>query len=331
MIERFAYPWALAVLLVIPLLIAWRWWRRGRQDLVLTVSDVRLHARQAGRGRVRLRHLPWAIRLAALGLLALALARPQAGTHTREVTSEGVDIVLVLDVSTSMRGEDFQPRNRLEEAKAQAAEFIGRRTNDRLGLVVFAAQAYTQCPLTLDHDMLLDFLSQVKMGLVDDGTAIGSAIATGANRLRESTAKSKVMVLLTDGDNNAGSVDPQTAARAAAAFNIKIYTIGVGKEGRVPYPVEDPFFGKRYQYVQTNLDEGVLRGIADATGGRYFRAESADALAQIYREIDGLERTEVSAVERVDYSEAATPFLLPAALLLLVELLMDRWVLRRQP
>lgn len=330
MIERFATPLALLALLV-PLLIAlWRWRRRGR-EAVLTVSDTRILAGVAGRGRARLRRLPLVLRLAAIALLALALARPQAGTHTREVTSEGVDIVLVLDISTSMRGEDFRPRNRLEEAKAQAAEFIRKRPADRIGLVVFAAQAYTQCPLTLDHDLLLDFLGEVEMGLVEDGTAIGSALATGANRLRESRAESKVLVLLTDGDNNAGSVDPLTAARAAAAVGATIYTIGVGKEGQVPYPVQDPIFGKRYEYVATNLDEQTLRAVAEAGGGRYFRAQNTEALAEIYAEIDELERTEISSVERIDYREAAAPFLAPAALLLLAEFLLARFALRRLP
>jgi len=331
MIERFANPWALTALAVPVLLIAWRWRQRGRQSLVFTVSDVGLHRRQAGRGRVHLRLLPPVLRVAVLVLLALALARPQSGTHTREVTSEGVDIVLTLDISTSMKGEDFRPRNRLEEAKAQAAEFIAKRENDRIGLVVFAGQAFTQCPLTLDHDLLDQFLSQVKMGVVEDGTAIGSAIATATNRLRETEAKSKVIVLLTDGDNNAGSVDPVTAARAAAAMGIKIYSIGVGKEGQVPYPVNDMLFGKRYQYVPTNLDEKTLREIASLTKGRYFRAQNTEALARIYDEIDQLERTEVSSVERVDYREASLPFLLPAALLLVLELLISRFVLRGAP
>jgi Ca-activated chloride channel family protein len=237
----------------------------------------------------------------------------------------------VLDISTSMRGEDFRPRNRLEEAKVQAADFIARRENDRIGLVVFAGQAYTQCPLTLDHGLLLDFLTQVQMGLIEDGTAIGSALATGANRLRESTGKSKIMVLLTDGDNNAGSVDPLTAARAAAAIGVKVYTIGVGKKGKVPYPIDDALFGRRYQYVETNLDEDTLRKIASATDGRFYRAQNAEALAEIYVEIDKLERSEISSVERIDYNEASTPFLLPVALLLALELLLSQFILRRLP
>lgn len=331
MIERFVYPAALAALAIPPLLLAWRWWRRDRHELVFTVSAATLHRLQAGRGRVALRYLPPALRLVALVLLAIALARPQGGTRTREVTSEGVDIILTLDSSTSMKGEDFRPRNRLEEAKAQAAEFVSRRPNDRIGLVAFAGQAYTACPLTLDHDLLTQFVGQVKMGLVVDGTAIGSALATATNRLRESQAKSKVIVLLTDGDNNAGSVDPLTAARAAAAMHIKVYTIGVGKDGQVPYPVDDMLFGKRYQYVMSNLDETVLRKIAELTGGRYFRATSNEALARIYAEIDKLERSEVQSIERVDYHEAGLPFLLPAAGLLLLEFLLGRLWLRRAP
>ncbi len=331
MIERFLHPLALIALAIPVLLIYLRWRGRDRHELVLSMSDTRLHRRQSGFGRVRLRLLPAILRVAALLLLAAVLARPQAGTHSREILSEGVDIVLVLDISTSMKGEDFRPRNRLEEAKAQAAEFILRRETDRIGLVAFAGQAFTQCPLTLDHDLLAEFLSQVKMGVVEDGTAIGSAIATAANRLRESKAESKVMVLLTDGDNNAGNVDPMTAARAATAMDIKIHTIGVGKEGKVPYPVDDMLFGKRYQYVPTNLDEETLREIARLSGGRYYRAQNTEALARIYTEIDKLERTEISSVERVDYREASVRFLLPVVLLLLAEFLLSRFVLRSLP
>ncbi len=331
MIERFLHPLALIALAIPVLLIYLRWRGRDRHELVLSMSDTRLHRRQSGFGRVRLRLLPAILRVAALLLLAAVLARPQAGTHSREILSEGVDIVLVLDISTSMKGEDFRPRNRLEEAKAQAAEFILRRETDRIGLVAFAGQAFTQCPLTLDHDLLAEFLSQVKMGVVEDGTAIGSAIATAANRLRESKAESKVMVLLTDGDNNAGNVDPMTAARAATAMDIKIHTIGVGKEGKVPYPVDDMLFGKRYQYVPTNLDEETLREIARVSGGRYYRAQNTEALARIYTEIDKLERTEISSVERVDYREASVRFLLPVVLLLLAEFLLSRFVLRSLP
>jgi Ca-activated chloride channel homolog len=331
MIERFVHPLALLALAIPLLLVYLRWRRRDRHELLLAMSDTRLHRRQAGFGRVRLRLLPAILRVAALLLLAFVLARPQSGTHSREILSEGVDIVLVLDISTSMKGEDFRPRNRLEEAKAQAAEFILRREMDRIGLVAFAGQAFTQCPLTLDHDLLAEFLSQVKMGVVEDGTAIGSAIATAANRLRESKAESKVMVLLTDGDNNAGNVDPLTAARAATAMDIKIHTIGVGKEGKVPYPVDDMLFGKRYQYVPTNLDEETLREIAKLSGGRYYRAQNTEALARIYTEIDKLERTEISSVERVDYREASARFLLPVILLLLAEFLLSRFTLRSLP
>ncbi|MCP4545658.1 MAG: VWA domain-containing protein [bacterium] len=331
MIERFAIPLALIALIVVPLIIYVRWRFRRVHHLSLLMSDTRLHKRHAGTGRARLRHLPLVLRILVIAILALALARPQSGTRMHEVTSEGVDIVLLIDISTSMKGEDFRPRNRLEEAKVQAAEFITKRENDRIGLVPFAGQAYTACPLTLDHDLLLEFMTQVRMGVVEDGTAIGSALATGANRLRESEAESKIMVLLTDGDNNAGSIDPLTAARAAASLGIKIYTIGVGKEGKVPYPYTDAIFGKRYQYVETNLDETTLREIAAASGGRFFRAQNSESLADIYREIDQLERTEISSVERIDYNEASTLFLLPAVLLLVCEFLLSHFVLRRLP
>ena len=331
MIERFAYPHLLWLLLLVPTITLWRWWIRDRAELVLRVSDTRSHRRQSGRGLARLRLLPFALRLAGLALLVFAVARPQFGTHSREITSEGVDIIMALDISTSMAGEDFRPNNRLEEAKAQAEQFVVKREQDRIGLVVFARQAFTQCPLTLDHDMLREFINEIEMGLIEDGTAIGSAIATGTNRLRESKAESRVLVLLTDGDNNAGSVDPLSAARAAAAMGVKIYTIGMGKDGKIPYPVDDPFFGRRYQYMQSNLDETTLREVAKVTEGQYFRAENAEALAAIYEEIDKLEKTEISSVERVDYREASTLFLLPAALVLLLEYLLSRSILRRLP
>jgi len=331
MIERFAHPQLLWLLLLLPALALWRWWIRDHARLVLRVSDSRAYRRQSGRARARLRHLPMALRLAGMALLVLAVARPQSGTHTREITSEGVDIILALDISTSMAGEDFRPNNRLEEAKAQAQAFVAKREQDRIGLVVFAKQAYTQCPLTLDHELLDEFLGEVEMGLIDDGTAIGSALATSANRLRDSKAKSRVVVLLTDGDNNAGSVDPLSAARAASAMGVKVYTIGVGKKGKVPYPVNDPIFGRRYQYMETNLDEKTLREIARVTDGKYFRAENAEALASIYEEIDKLEKTEITSVERVDYREASSLFLLPAALILLLEYLLSRSILRSLP
>ncbi len=331
MIERFAHPHLLWLLLLVPAMLAWRWWIRDRAQLVLRVSDTRSHAAQSGRGLARLRHIPYALRVAGLLLLVFALARPQFGTHSREITSEGVDIILALDISTSMAGEDFRPNNRLEEAKAQAEQFVAKREQDRIGLVVFARQAYTQCPLTLDHELLREFLSGLEMGLIEDGTAIGSAIATGTNRLRESKADSRVLVLLTDGDNNAGSVDPLSAARAAAAMGVKIYTIGMGKQGKVPYPVDDPFFGRRYQYMQTNLDEETLREVASVTKGQYFRAENSEALTDIYEEIDKLEKTEIASVERVDYREASSLFLLPAAIVLLLEFLLSRTLLRRLP
>ncbi|MDP6418730.1 MAG: VWA domain-containing protein [Candidatus Krumholzibacteria bacterium] len=331
MIERFVHPLFLLLLLLLPLALVWRWRIRPVESLRLRISDTRIHRRIAGQGRARLRRLPRVLRMLVMVLLVFAIARPQSGTHEQEILSEGVDIILALDLSTSMRGEDFRPKNRLEEAREQARAFVRKRPQDRIGLVIFAHDAYTQCPLTLDHDLLDEFLLELEMGLIEDGTAIGSAIATAANRLRESEAESRVLVLLTDGDNNAGKIDPLSASKAAAALGIRIYTIGMGKEGKVPYPVDDPFFGRRYQYMETNLDEETLREVARLGKGQYFRADREGSLAEIYAEIDELEKSEIESIERVDYREAGLLFLLPALLFFLLEILFSRWILRGLP
>jgi Ca-activated chloride channel family protein len=271
------------------------------------------------------RALP-AARLLALALLALALARPQVVEHEQQIQTEGIDIMLALDISGSMQAEDFKPRNRLHVAKEVVAEFLGMVKDDRVGLVVFAGQSFTQCPLTLDYDVLRSLLADVEIGLIEDGTAIGTALANAVARLKGSLAKSKVVILLTDGENNAGKIDPQTAAKIAQAFAVRVYTIGVGKEGGAPIPVNHPVYGKIYarnpdgSLVLTKLDEESLRRIADTTGGQYFRATDGDALKKIYGQILELERTkfEVKEFERArEYFRWAA---IPAVALLLLEL-----------
>lgn len=293
---RWGVPWALAALV---LLVALWLWRRRRPQYEPPAIGFSATGWLGGRG-----HPPrWPRWLIGLGIVVLtvALARPQEGVRESEISGRGVDIVLALDISTSMRAEDFQPSNRLEVAKQVGADFVRNRHRDRVGLVAFAATAFTQCPLTLNHDALSSLLHRLRFGMVEDGTAIGMGLATAVNRLRESTAKSKVVILLTDGVNNRGAVDPLTAAELARAIGIRVYTIGVGTTGIAPVPVDDPVFGTRYQRVQVEIDEETLQAIADRTDGRYYRARDPQALAAIYREIDRLERSEVKDVLYEEY------------------------------
>jgi len=258
------------------------------------------------------------LRLLALAALVVAVARPQSVATAERVASSGIDIVLALDTSGSMRAEDFQPDNRLTVAKRVIHDFIDQRHSDRIGLVVFAGTSFTQCPLTLDYPMLDTLLAQVDFGILSDGTAIGTAIANGVNRLADSKAKSRILILLTDGENNAGPIDPITAAKLAASRGVRVYTIGVGKEGMVRMPVQTPF-GVRYQRVESHIDETVLKKIAKTTGGRYFRADAADALTKIFTTIDKLEKSEVAVKQYHRYGELF-PWPVAAALgLLLIE------------
>ncbi|MEP7029246.1 MAG: VWA domain-containing protein [Candidatus Eisenbacteria bacterium] len=270
------------------------------------------------RGRDRTRLVLHALYVLAIGLVTLALARPQKGLRENELSGRGVDIVLALDVSTSMRAEDFQPDNRLYVAKQVAQVFVGQRPHDRLGLVIFAGTAVTQCPLTLNHAVLTDLLQRVDFGMVEDGTAIGQGLATALNRLRQSRAKSKVVILLTDGDNNRGAIDPATAADLARALGVRVYTIGVGTSGIAPMPVDDPAFGRRYVMQPVVIDETTLRSIASRTGGRYFRAKDSQALAAIYRQIDQMEKSDLTSAAYSDWRDRGPDLAGLAALLLAV-------------
>jgi len=274
---------------------------------------------------VRLRRLVEGLRLLVVALLLLAMARPQTGEKLTTVTTEGVDIVLVLDTSGSMRALDLdadQPlarrRNRLEVAKAVVEDFVARRGNDPIGLVVFGAEAFTQCPLTLDHGVVVSLLAGIDIGIAGDATAIGSALGTAVKRLRDSQAKSRIAILLTDGRNNAGPLDPQKAAEVAKTFGIKVYTIAVGTRDRAPFRVETPL-GPRYQYEHVEIDEETLKAIAEITGGTFFRAEEAGALAAIYGEIDRLEKSEITTESYTEYEEQFPWLVLPAVGLLLLE------------
>ena len=271
------------------------------------------------------------LRIISLILLITAFARPQEVDVEREFETKGVDIVLALDISGSMLAEDFKPENRISVAKTEAKKFITGRQNDRIGLVVFAKQSYTQCPLTLDYRILDALIDGIEVGLIKDGTAIGLGIATAVNRLRESNAKSKIIILLTDGENNAGNIDPVTAAELAKSFGIRIYTIGIGRGGLVPFPIEDPIFGKRYVQAEVKIDEKILKRIADITDGIFFQAKDASSLAKVYQKIDSLERTEVKVKEYSSFRELYHWVLIPGFFLLLFEVVLGNSLFLKIP
>ena len=323
-------------LLLVARLPALRWWRRhGRRAPAVRFPSLATVAAGPLGWRTRWRWLPLALRTAALALLVLALARPQWGRAESRFTGLGIDIMLAVDISSSMLAEDFslagQRANRLEAVKSVVNDFVAGRPGDRVGLVLFAARPYTQCPLTLDHGWLQQNLQRAQIGMIEDGTAIGSALATAARRLESSDAKSKVIILLTDGQSNAGRISPATAAEAARALAIKVYTIGAGTRGLAPYPGRDFFGNVVYQPVQVDIDEATLTEIAETTGGQYFRATDTASLQQIYESIDALERTEFEAPKFYDWRELYPWLVLPALLLLMIEVGLAQTVLRRLP
>ena len=330
MIDRFVDPYYLLLLLLLPPLV---WWYATRAERTLgavryPVVDrlVRADRRRTGRWR----HMPFGLRILALALLLIAFARPQTGVTAENVATDGIDIVLVLDLSSSMLAEDLEP-NRIGAAREAAASFVRRRPNDRIGLVVFAGEAFTQAPLTLDHRVVTTLIEELEVGVVEDGTAIGMGLATAVKRLDDSSAESKVIVLLTDGQNNRGSIDPPTAAQMAQALGVRIYAVGAGTRGAAPMPVDDPLFGRRTVQVQVDIDDAALEGIASLTGGRYFRATDRESLERVYEEIDALETTEIEMTSFTRYGEL---FHLPLGAglgLLLLEAALGRTVLRRLP
>ncbi len=271
------------------------------------------------------------LRAGIFSLFILSLARPQMVNREKEHETRGVDIVISMDISGSMLAEDFKPENRLAVAKQEAIKFIRNRENDRIGLVVFARDAFTQCPLTLDYDILTGLLDQIQIGMIPDGTAIGMGLSTAVNRLRESEAKSKVILLISDGANNAGKIDPVTAAELAKTFGIKVYTILIGRGGLVPFPVSDPLFGKRYVQAKVDIDPMAMKRIADITGGLFFWAKDPKSLSEIYSRIDQLETTEVKVHEYESYDELFHYFLIPALMLLILELLLKNTMLLKVP
>jgi Ca-activated chloride channel family protein len=318
---------------LVPLYAAWlilwlflpRWRRRRGRTAAIRFSTLAQASRVRKPWTLVLRRLVRALRLAAIGLLVLAMARPQTGRKLTQVSSEGIDIVLVMDTSGSMQALDLDSdrpiqrrRNRLEVAKDVVREFVESRNNDLIGLVVFGDDAFTQCPLTLDHGVLVDLLDDIEVGIAGDRTAIGSALGTAVKRLQRSKAKSKVVVLLTDGRSNAGTIAPATAADLARTQGVKIYAIGAGTRGRAPFLVDSPF-GSRVVYQDVEIDDDQLESIAETTGGVYYRAEDRDALRGIYQEIDRLERTEISTQSYVEYEDRYPWFVIAAVCVLLFE------------
>ncbi len=325
----FANPEMFFLLLLIPLIIFWQWRKRKAQLVELQMPDVEVFHAIPRSWRQRFRHVPFILRIIVLALLVIALARPQSTSKGENVNTEGIDIVLATDISGSMLAEDFKP-NRIEAAKRVAMDFIDGRPNDRIGLVVFSGESFTQCPLTLDHDVVKSLLGEVKSGMIEDGTAIGMGLATAVNRLKESTAKSKVIILLTDGINNRGSIDPLTAAGIAQTFGVRVYTVGVGTVGMAPYPVQTPF-GVQYQNMPVEIDEALLQKISDQTGGKYFRATDNRKLKAIYDEIDRLEKTRIQVTQFHRHKEEFYTAGIMAGLLLLLEFILAHTFFRKIP
>jgi Ca-activated chloride channel family protein len=306
---EFANPQWFWALLILPILIGMYVYRYfAHKQATVSFSSLELLQELPGNWKVHLHWLKALLLWGGIGLLIVALARPQERLTTVERNAEGIDIVLVLDMSTSMRAEDLKP-NRFEAARNVAKDFIDRRNSDRIGLVTFAMKSFTVVPPTLDYRLLKDLIDDLEMGIIEDGTAIGMGIATAVNRLKESKAKSKVIILLTDGQNNAGEIDPVTAADLAKTYGIKIYTIGAGTRGTAPYPIQDPIFGRRYQNIQVNIDEEMLTKVAKLTNGAYFRATDTEQLKEIYEQIDQLEKSEVEELIYTDYKDLYAKYL----------------------
>ncbi|MDP2237456.1 MAG: VWA domain-containing protein [Bacteroidales bacterium] len=322
----FSHPEFLYFLLIIPAMIVWYVLRESKTHPTLQLSDLSMFEDASKSMRVMFRHVLFALRQVAIALLIVALARPQTSSSGQNVTIEGIDIVISLDVSGSMLARDLKP-DRLEASKAVAEQFIKGRSNDRMGLVIFSGETFTQVPLTTDHNILLSMFKDIKSGMIEDGTAIGDGLATAVGRLKDSKAISKVVILLTDGVNNAGSVDPMTAAEIARVFGVRVYTIGVGSYGTAPYPVQTPF-GIQLRDMKVEIDEQLLQEIALKTDGRYFRATSNQKLEEIYKEIDQLERSKIDVTEFRRKYEEYLPLALLALVLLLTELLLRFTVFR---
>jgi Ca-activated chloride channel family protein len=317
---EFAYTGFFWLLLLIPVMVAWYIWRERKLYGVLGVSAVKGFVLPVKAKVPAWRHSLIVFRSLALIALIVALARPQSSLSWQNTTTQGIDIIIASDISGSMLAEDFKP-NRLEAGKNIAIDFIKNRPDDRIGLVIFSGESFTQCPLTIDHDVLINLYQDIKYGMIDDGTAIGMGLATAVNRLKDSEAKSKVVILLTDGSNNMGSIPPLTAAEIAKQFNVRVYTIGVGTNGMAPYPVQTPM-GIQYQNMPVQIDEATLGKIASITGGKYFRATNNATLKNIYERIDKLEKAKIDVTQYHKKTELFLPFALIALFFLVLEFML---------
>lgn len=327
----FAHKWVLFLLILVPLMVAWYIWKGRFGKPELTISSLAGFGNRKESIVVKLMHLPIVLRSLTVALIIVALARPQTKLSWQDMSTEGIDIVLVMDLSPSMLAKDLKP-NRLEAAKSVAIEFIDGREADRIGLVVFSGEAFTQCPLTIDHSVLKNLLTSVEPNFLADGTAIGMGLATGVNRLRESKANSKVIILITDGENNIGSISPLLAAEIAQKFGIRVYTIGAGTKGMAYSPVSRYPNGEFvFDYVEVKIDEPMLKEISKMTNGKYFRATNNEGLADIYKQIDTLEKTKFDVTEFRKKKEEFWPFAFFAALLLCIEWLLRNTLMRSIP
>ena len=327
----FANKWVLFLLILVPLMVAWYFWKGRFGKPELTISSLAGFAKRKESIVVKLMHLPIILRSLTVALLIVALARPQTKLSWQDMSTEGIDIVLTMDLSPSMLAKDLKP-NRLEAAKSVAIEFIDGRETDRIGLVVFSGEAFTQCPLTIDHSVLKNLLTSVEPNFLADGTAIGMGLATGVNRLRESKANSKVIILITDGENNVGSISPLTAAEIAQKYGIRVYTIGVGTKGMAYSPYSKLPNGEFiFDYVPVKIDEPLLKEISKMTNGKYFRATNNAGLADIYKQIDLMEKTKFDVTEFRKKKEEFWPFAFFAALLLCIEWLLRNTLMRSIP
>ena len=325
----FANPEYLYLLLVLIPMIVWYIFKQKDANATIQFSSLKGFANAPKTYKFYLRHFLFVLRIIAIGLLIIVLARPQTVKRWENVQTEGIDIVLALDISSSMLAQDFKP-NRLEASKDIAIEFISGRPLDRMGLVVFSRESFTQCPLTTDRAVLINLFKDIKSGIIEDGTAIGLGLANAINRLKDSDALSKVIILLTDGENNAGEIDPITAAEIASTFGIRVYTVGVGSYGMAPYPFQTPF-GIQYQQVEVKIDEETLKKISEITKGKYFRATNNQKLKHIYKEIDKLEKSKIEVKEFSRRQEEYLIFALFAALAVILELLLRYTLLRNIP
>ena len=324
-----AKPWFLLLLAIVPAMVVWYILKRNSTTTSLGFSDISGMQKVRPTFRQRMMHLPFILRMLIMILLIFVLARPQKSFDKSDYKIEGIDILMALDISGSMLAEDFKP-NRLEASKEVAQQFIDGRPNDRIGLVIFSGEAFMQCPLTIDHKVLKSFFGKVKSGMITDGTAIGDGLGLSVAHIRKSTAVSKVVILLTDGINNTGSLDPLTAAEIAKKFGIRVYTIGVGTMGKAPYPFQTAF-GIQYQQVDVQIDETLLKQVAEATGGKYFRATNKEKLQEIYAQIDKLEKSKIDVTKFSNRHEEYFIFVLIAACLLIIEIILRYTVFKKIP